>query len=186
MDSRPYRLDWPAGTRLFELDQPAVLDYKHQILADKSASARCEHRPVAVDLREDWPNALIEAGFSPDEPTAWHLEGLIYALTPEQADQLLGKVSALAAPGSRLAVDQVQDSPDLKAARLAVFGPDMDELWLGGPVGHPDDWLHRHGWTPDFVDIADVAQSYGRTVDPAYQPAEGGAHCWVGTGTYKA
>lgn len=186
MDSRPYRLDWPAGTRLFELDQPAVLDYKHKVLREKSATARCEHRPVAVDLRDDWQKALTDAGFAADEPTAWHLEGLIYALTPEQADDLLAKVSALAASGSRLAVDQVQDCPALSAARLAVFGPGMEELWQGGPTGHPDDWLSRHGWTPEFAEIADVAQTYGRTIDPAYQPAAGGAHCWLGTGTYKA
>ncbi|WP_163511727.1 SAM-dependent methyltransferase [Fodinicola acaciae] len=185
MDSRPYRLDWPAGTRTYELDQPAVLDFKQQVLKENSATARSEHRPVAVDLREDWPAALTEAGFSPDRPTGWHLEGLIYALTAEQADGLLAKVTALSAAGSRLAVDQIEDSPTLKAARMAVFGADRDDLWLGGPPGHPADWLRRHGWRPDFAETADIAASYGRTLAAAYRPDDGGAHSWVGTGTYQ-
>src|SRR5262249_18300270 len=33
LDSRAYRLDWPAATTIFELDRPQVLDFKREVLA---------------------------------------------------------------------------------------------------------------------------------------------------------
>ncbi len=32
LDSRAYRLDWPAATTIFELDRPQVLDFKREVL----------------------------------------------------------------------------------------------------------------------------------------------------------
>ena len=34
LDSRAYRLPWPDGTTVFELDQPQVLDFKREVLAE--------------------------------------------------------------------------------------------------------------------------------------------------------
>ncbi|GAA1708515.1 class I SAM-dependent methyltransferase [Fodinicola feengrottensis] len=180
MDSRAYRLDWPADTELFELDQPEVLAFKNGVLGD--AKPKANRHPVGVDLVGDWTATLRVAGFDPEVPTAWLTEGIIYALTPEQADLLLERITSVSAPGSVITVDQVQDHEDLKAARLAV-SPDLVELWVGGPTGHPADWLHRFGWKAEVTETADLARTYGREVHKCYDPAAGGAHCWLATAT---
>src|SRR6185312_7496555 len=77
LDSRAYRLNWPAGTTVFEIDQPKVLEYKTSTLDAHGAQPRARRVPVAVDLRDDWPAALIAAGFDPSQPTAWLAEGLL-------------------------------------------------------------------------------------------------------------
>jgi methyltransferase (TIGR00027 family) len=182
MDSRAFRLDWPDGTELFELDQPEVLAFKDGVLTGKQP--KCNRHAISVDLRTDWPKTLREAGFRPDQRTAWLTEGLFYALTSEQADQLLGKIGDLSAPGSTIAVDQAQDHTALKAARAAV-SPDLVDLWRGGPTEHPADWLARHGWEPEVVELAELAVTYGRKMHDSYDPAAGGAHCWVCTATRK-
>ena len=65
LDSRAYRLDWPAGTTVYEIDQPQVLDYKSTTLADNGVTPSADRREVAIDLRQDWPAALRAAGFDP-------------------------------------------------------------------------------------------------------------------------
>ncbi|MGV9803962.1 class I SAM-dependent methyltransferase, partial [Mycobacterium sp. NPDC003449] len=75
LDTRAYRLDWPAGTVVFEVDQPEVIEFKTRTLADLGAAPAADRRTVAIDLREDWPAALRAAGFDPAAPTAWIAEG---------------------------------------------------------------------------------------------------------------
>src|SRR6516225_90546 len=83
LDTRAYRLPWPAGTVLYEIDQPQVIAFKTNTLADLGADPTAERRAVAIDLREDWPAALREAGFDVTQPTAWSAEGLLPYLPPE-------------------------------------------------------------------------------------------------------
>ena len=104
LDSRAYRLAWPAGTTVYEIDQPEVIEFKTRTLAELGAEPTAERRTVAMDLRYDWPSALIEAGFDPDQPTAWSAEGLLGYLPPEAQDRLLDTITELSAPGSRVAV----------------------------------------------------------------------------------
>ncbi|MDT5256285.1 MAG: hypothetical protein QOD10_1365, partial [Mycobacterium sp.] len=77
LDSRAFRLDWPDGTVVYELDLPKVLEYKAETLAGHGATPVADRRPVPVDLRHDWPQALRDAGFDAAEPTAWLAEGLL-------------------------------------------------------------------------------------------------------------
>jgi methyltransferase (TIGR00027 family) len=63
LDTRAFRLAWPAGTRLFELDPPDVLTFKESVPAACGAVPRCERVTVPADLREDWPRALASSGF---------------------------------------------------------------------------------------------------------------------------
>ncbi|MDR3505443.1 MAG: class I SAM-dependent methyltransferase, partial [Acidocella sp.] len=105
LDSRAYRLDWPAGTVVFEIDQPEVIGAKTATMAQIGASPTCERRTVAIDLREDWPAALRAAGFDPAAPTAWIAEGLLIYLPPEAQDKLFDNITALSAPGSQLATE---------------------------------------------------------------------------------
>ena len=105
LDSRAYRLAWPAGTTVYEIDQPEVIEFKTRTLADFGAEPTADRRTVAVDLRFDWPSALIAAGFDPSQPTAWSAEGLLGYLPPEAQDKLLDTITELSAIGSHVAVE---------------------------------------------------------------------------------
>jgi methyltransferase (TIGR00027 family) len=105
LDARAYRLAWPAGTVVYEIDQPEVIEFKTKTLADLGAEPTAERRTVAVDLRNDWPAALKAAGFDPSKPTAWSAEGLLGYLPPDAQDRLLDTITGLSAPGSRVAVE---------------------------------------------------------------------------------
>ena len=102
LDSRSYRLAWPAGMTVFEIDQPEVIEFKTGTLAGLGAAPQTDLRTVAIDLRQDWPTALREAGLDTSRPTAWIAEGLFGYLPPEAQDALLENITALSAPGSRL------------------------------------------------------------------------------------
>src|SRR5690242_13552738 len=112
LDSRAYRLRWPSDTVIYEIDQPAVVKFKTTTLAG-GAEPRAELRTVGTDLRQDWPSALRNAGFDPARPTVWLAEGLMIGYLPGEAQhRLLGQITALSAPGSRLAADHLPpDSP---------------------------------------------------------------------------
>ena len=109
LDARAYRLPWPAGTTVYEIDQPAVIEFKTAALADLGADPTADRRAVAVDLRHDWPAALRGAGLDPTQPTAWSAEGLMPFLPPDAQDALLDNITALSAAGSRLATENTPD-----------------------------------------------------------------------------
>ena len=112
LDSRAYRLDWPAATTVYEIDQPKVLGYKETTLAAHDVRAPVQHRAVAIDLRQDWPAALTAAGFDPAAPTAWLAEGLLMYLPADAQDRLFEQITALSAPGSRIAVETAANHAD--------------------------------------------------------------------------
>jgi methyltransferase (TIGR00027 family) len=160
LDARAYRLAWPEDMVVFEIDQPEVISFKSQTLADLGAAPTADRRAVAIDLRNDWPAALREAGFDPSKPSAWIAEGLFGYLPPEAQDRLLDAVTELAAPGSRLASEAVptQPSADLDAAREKMreatdkwrehgFDLDFEELGYPGDRNDVGEYLGRLGWT---------------------------------------
>ena len=186
MDARAFRLDWPAGVTVYELDQPDVLTFKGTVLARRHAQPRCHRVPVPVDLRTDWPRTLTEAGFHPGEPTAWLAEGILYALPPQAADTFLDQITSLSAPGSTLALDHGQDSEPLRAARAAI-SPELVDLWQGGPTHDLHAWLRQRGWTAEVHDIADVAATYRRPAPLAFDPDDDHAgRGWLATATKTA
>jgi methyltransferase (TIGR00027 family) len=159
LDSRAYRLTWPAGTTVYEIDQPDVIEFKTSTLAELGAEPTAKRRTVAMDLRYDWPSALIEEGFDPNQPTAWSAEGLLGYLPPDAQDRLLDTVTELSAPGSRVAVESVPniDPTDhekaierMKAAsdRWRDHGFDLDfaELVYLGDRNEAATYLGDHGW----------------------------------------
>src|SRR3984957_8270758 len=105
LDSRSWRLPWPDGTTVYELDQPRVLDFKLSTLTEHGAEPACNRVAVAVDLRQDWPEALLQAGFDPSVPSAWSAEGVLPYLPSAAQELLVERGNALAAPGSRVAVE---------------------------------------------------------------------------------
>ncbi len=111
-DSRAYRLDWPAGTTIFELDRPQVLDFKRGVLTAHGDQPCAERQEIAVDLRDDWPQALRDNGFDPAKPSVWIAEGLLIYLPAAAQEQLFTGIDSLAAPGSHVAVEDGASLPD--------------------------------------------------------------------------
>lgn len=164
LDTRAFRLPWPGGVELYELDTPDLMEFKAHHLDAAGARVRCRRAVVAVDLRHDWPAALVAAGFDPARPTAWLVEGLLIYLTPGEAERVLADVTRLSAPGSEVAMEDASGlDPDLAALVRAT--PAMAEvavLWRGG-LGRPvAGWLADHGWEPAVHDLATVAAGLGR------------------------
>lgn len=170
LDARAYRIDWPAGTRLFEADQPEVIAYKDRILAGAHAAPRCTRRTLGVDLAKPWTTALCAAGFSPEERSAWLVEGLLPYLNEEAVRGLFTQISALSAPGSTLALDCAGTDPftapafATQAAQMRARGIEM-RYACDDPVG----LLDRFGWTGQGFTVADLAASTGRPL-PWAQP----------------
>jgi methyltransferase (TIGR00027 family) len=129
LDARAYRLDWPAGMTVFEVDQPEVIAFKTTTLADLGAEPTTDRRTVAIDLRNDWPAALIEAGFDKNQPTAWIAEGLLGYLPPEAQDRLLDNISALSAAGSRLATEAIPDMSNVDHDQAREMMRKATEKW---------------------------------------------------------
>jgi len=155
LDSRAYRLDWPSGTEVYELDQPAVIEFKTAALADLGAEPVAALRTVGIDLREDWPTALRAAGFDPTAPTAWLAEGLLIYLPPEAQDRLLDTITGLSAAGSAIATESVPGLADYDAERAREMAAnlrerglnlDMPSLIYPGPRNNVVDYLGSLGW----------------------------------------
>ena len=170
LDTRAHRLDWPAGSRVFELDQQQVIDFKEHALSGQAAEPRCEHRAIRADLREDWSTALLDAGFDPEAPTAWLAEGLLSYLPPEAERDLLDSITRLSAPGSRLAVERAdystatEDDPFFESLARR-FGVDLGQLVYRGDLSRTLDGLTERGWgVQQDLDGAAIAEQYGRDI----------------------
>lgn len=173
LDSRAYRLDWPASTTIFELDQPQVLDFKREVLSGQGAQPRAERREIAIDLREDWPQALRDSGFDPAKPSAWIAEGLLIYLPASAQEQLFTGINSLAAPGSHVAVeDGAPMQADafeaaLKEEREAATSGDgrvFFQLVYNEQHAPATEWLDQHGWTAAGTPLADYLREVGRPV----------------------
>ena len=165
LDSRAYRLEWPAGSVVYEVDQPAVIAFKRSALSGLGASPAAVLRTVGVDLRGDWPAALSAAGFDPAEPTAWLAEGLLIYLPPDAQDRLLDTVTDLSAPGSAVGTEYAPGIVDFDAERaremtanLRSQGLDLDmpTLVYSGPRNNVMDYLAGAGWTVTGVPGAEL------------------------------
>ena len=166
LDTRPQRLDWPADTAIFEIDQPLVLQFKEQVLRQQGATTTGEHHPIQVDLRDDWPNALLEAGFDRTKPTAWLAEGLLPYLPAAAEAQLLNTIHEFSAPGSQMSLECTRDRAQITTGRTGQLtrdaGMDLSRLFNFEPRPEPDEEMTGRGWKVrrDRSDVA--AESYGR------------------------
>ncbi|MGA7131916.1 MAG: class I SAM-dependent methyltransferase [Mycobacterium sp.] len=125
LDTRAYRLQWPSGTVVYEVDQSQVIEFKTRTLADLGATPAADRKAVAVDLRDDWPGALRDNGFDSQRPTAWIAEGLLGYLPPDAQDRLFDNITALSSAGSRIGTGYVPDMRD----RIAKRGKEISERW---------------------------------------------------------
>lgn len=181
LDARAYRLRWPAGITVYELDQPQVIDFKTGVLADQGAVPVVEHRTIGIDLRADWPAALRANGFDVTRPTAWIAEGLLVYLPPDAQDRLLANVTELSAPGSRIAAENTgtitpeqlrQFADQMRAAQElwqgkgidgfgAAAGIDITELFYAGERTESSTFLADHGWAVRLCKSSELYATYG-------------------------
>jgi methyltransferase (TIGR00027 family) len=166
LDARAYRLSWPAGTIVYEVDQPKVIDFKSRTLAELGAKPGADRRAVAIDLREDWPSALRHYGFDSSQPTAWIAEGLLIYLPAEAQDLLFDRINELSVPGSRVATEHIPDVSMFSdersqqiSDRLRSYGHDIE---MGDLIYHDErsdviDYLTGHGWD---VSVQPMPEAY--------------------------
>ena len=170
LDSRAYRLPWPDGTVVYELDQPQVIEFKTTTLAGIGAEPTATRRTVPVDLRQDWPAALKAAGLDPAAPTAWLAEGLLIYLPPEAHDRLFDNITALSVPGSTIATEFVPGIIDFDADRVREMSGafrdhgidiDMASLVYAGDRNHVVDYLGTKGWDVEGVTRTELFERHG-------------------------
>ncbi|OBL15638.1 SAM-dependent methyltransferase [Mycobacterium sp. 1245499.0] len=179
LDARAYRLAWPADMTVFEIDQPQVIEFKTATLAKLDAAPTTQLRTVAVDLRNDWPKALVDAGFDQSRPTAWIAEGLLGYLPPEAQDRLLDNITALSAAGSRLACEAIPDMSQVdtekaqqmmqKAAakwREHGFELDFGELGYQGERNDVAVYLDNLGWRSEGARMTQLLADSGLDAIP--------------------
>ena len=173
LDARGYRLPWPSGTTVYEIDQPQVIEFKTTTMADLGARPTADLRVVGIDLRNDWPAALRAKGFDIAQPTAWIAEGLLIYLPPDAQDQLFDNIASLSAAGSRLATEFIPDTDvftDKRAQarserwrRLGV-NVDMRELVYRGKRSHVIRYLEAGGWHVTADAVPDLYAANGFTL----------------------
>ncbi|MET0473263.1 MAG: class I SAM-dependent methyltransferase [Mycobacterium sp.] len=174
LDSRAYRLAWPTGTTVYEIDQPEVIEFKSRTLAALGATPTAFRRTVAIDLREDWPTALRQAGFDPAKPTAWSAEGLLGYLPPEAQDKLLDTVTELSAAGSRFATESAPTQDPANESRVRErmqgvadhwhehgFDLDLAELVYFGDRNEAATYLNHHGWRTSGSTLRELFAAHG-------------------------
>lgn len=171
LDARAYRLAWPSGSVVYEVDQPKVVEFKTTTMANLGATATAERRTVSIDLREDWPAALRSSGFDVSQPTSWSAEGLLMYLPPEAQDLLFDNITALSAPGSKLATEFHPDSGTSMTDRAQEFNQrweklgcdiDLSGLFFDGERSVVSDYLTARGWQVNSRLRRELFADYGR------------------------
>lgn len=179
LDSRTWRLPWPDGTVVYELDQPQVLGFKSAALREHGAEPAARLVNVPIDLRQDWPKALQENGFDPKQPSAWSAEGLVRYLPAQAQDLLFERIDALSPPGSWLASNvpgdgfldpelvrrQREDMKRLRAAAAKLVDADItdyEDLWYAEERTPVAGWLRDHGWEVSASTFSDLLSRYRR------------------------
>lgn len=148
LDTRAFRLPWPDGAVLYEVDRPDILRYKVTTLTAHGARTRIDRRPAVVYRGMAWPRALWNAGFNHNQPTAWLAEGLL-PLPDSAQDTIMSEIDGLSAPGSRLAFDDA----------------------LGRRAGRSDasDWLTSRGWWSEVTEARTFPELSGGAELPSPQ-----------------
>ncbi|MGA8328942.1 MAG: class I SAM-dependent methyltransferase, partial [Mycobacterium sp.] len=171
LDARAYRLPWPAGTVVYEVDQFQVVTFKTETMARLGAEPTADRRTVSVDLRDDWPAALRDSGFDATKPSAWSAEGLLMYLPPEAQDRLFDHITALSAPGSQLATEYHPDTNSTMAERSRLMNDqwadlgcdvDLSGLFYEGERNNVANYIGERGWQVNARNRRDLFGEYGR------------------------
>jgi methyltransferase (TIGR00027 family) len=172
LDARAYRLSWPSGSVVYEVDQPKVVEFKTATMSALGAAPAADRRTVSIDLREDWPAALRSSGFDDTKPTSWSAEGLLMYLPPEAQDRLFDNITALSAPGSKLATEYHPESDTTMSERAQEFNQrwvklgcdiDLSGLFFDGERSNVVDYLAGGGWQVASRPRRELFTDYGRS-----------------------
>jgi methyltransferase (TIGR00027 family) len=149
MDARAFRLVWPDGSSVFEVERDDVLAYKEEVLARLAVSPRARRVLVSADLREDWRSKLARSGHDASQPTALLVEGLLPYLPDESAAlAVLSEAATVAAAGSCIGLDVISQSflrsPWTQSFVEALAARDVP--WNFG-TDEPEALLARAGWS---------------------------------------
>jgi methyltransferase (TIGR00027 family) len=170
LDARAYRLSWPRGSVVYEVDQPEVITFKDGALAQLGAAPAADRRTVSIDLRNDWPAALRHSGFDDTKPAAWSAEGLLMYLPPEAQDRLFDKITELSTPGSTLATEYHPEDDTTMSERAEEFNQrwmnlgcdvDLSGLFFDGERSNVVDYLTERGWQVSTRPRRDLFGDYG-------------------------
>lgn len=171
LDARAYRLAWPPGSVVYEVDQPKVVDFKTTEMEKLGATPTADRRTVSIDLRDDWPQALRRSGFDTSQPTAWSAEGLLMYLPPEAQDRLFDNITELSAPGSKLATEYHGDAGRTMTERARQFNQrwanlgcdiDLSGLFFDGERTNVVDYLADRAWQVTSRPRRELFADYGR------------------------
>jgi methyltransferase (TIGR00027 family) len=171
LDARAYRLAWPPGSVVYEVDQPKVIEFKSTAMSNLGACPAADRRTVSIDLREDWPAALRRSGFDVTQPTSWSAEGLLMYLPPDAQDRLFDNITELSAPGSQLATEYHADSGSAMFERAQEFNQrwanlgcdiDLSGLFFDGERSNVFEYLSDRGWEVTTRPRRDLFADYGR------------------------
>ncbi|NEA89225.1 class I SAM-dependent methyltransferase [Streptomyces sp. SID7958] len=175
LDTRAFRLDWPAGCSVFEVDRASVLAFKQHVLTNLSPTRNLSTAPkvkrvlVPVDLRADWVDALTTAGFDPGAPSVWLAEGLLFYLPAPAETHLIDTLDGLTTGGSALAFEAklekdllaYRDSPIYTATREQT-GIDLLHLFDREPRPDSAGTLAGRGWSTSTHTPFDFTVRHGR------------------------
>lgn len=186
LDTRAFRLNWPDGTRLYELDQPSILQYKAQALQSTGAKLACERIQIELDLTQPWKESLTRSGFDPQRPSVWLLEGFLFYLPNEDIIHILDTVTSLAAKGSWLGFDIVNSltltSPITR--QWIEMQARSGAPWIGA-MDDPESFLAERGWRATMTQSGAEDANYGRWTLPVIPVKMAGMpHNWYVT-AYK-
>lgn len=179
LDTRAFRLNWPDGFRVFEIDQPLVLQFKDRALHQIGAAPTSEHHPVPIDLRENWDSALADAGFDAAQPTAWLAEGLLPYLPAEAEQALLRTVHAFSAPGSRIAIENFSGSEPTATSNSPLheiassWGINFDQLISDEQRPDAGATLTDLGWQLQRQPATELARTFGRDLEEYFATLDG-------------
>ncbi len=170
LDTRAYRLPWPDGATVIEIDHANVLEFKASVMTGLSVEPACELITVATDLSRPWREPLLAAGFDPKQPTTWVLEGLLPYLDAAAQLAVLAEVAALSASGSRVVIERAVALPktDNLEAKLHDFslqtGLSMSELLARADPPDPVELLESDCWRCSEHSVPELCSLYGRNL----------------------
>ena len=161
MDARAYRLQWPAGTSVFELDQPELIAHKGKVLGVHEP--RCRRVALGVNLAADWTSVLRDSDFDPTSPTVWLVEGLTQYLETALVEGLFRRIDLLSASRSVLLYDVVGrvllESPAL-GPTLRMMA-ELGAPWIYG-TDDPAGLIVPLGWDAMVIDPGEAGTRWGR------------------------
>jgi methyltransferase (TIGR00027 family) len=163
MDTRAFRLEWPANVQLFEVDTAEVFAHKEQVLHRLGAQPLCHRHLIVTRSLGSLKRVLRRTDFDSTQKTAFLLERLQY-LPKEGADRVLRDVTALASDGSWIGLSLVSDAT-LRSEFMRPFLQKLEAVglppWRFG-VDEPEEWLATCGWRAGAIVLGTPDASYGR------------------------